>query len=399
MNIKISKIIPYGRNAKKHTAKQIKQVAESIKRFGFIQPLVTDKNNEVVIGHCRLEAAKLLGMKEVPYISVENLSDKEVKALRLADNKLNESQWDMDLVIEELKALEDDALVALSGFEKDLLIEPDEKDDIIPENVKTRCKLGDMWQLGKHKVLCGDSTKKEEVEKLMGGVKAKMCFTSSTYNMANKKYYNNYEDNLGSQEYINFNIKVIQNIQDFIRGFIFWNISYNKNSRKEWIEVYYNIIKQTNFRFLESIVWDKGHGMPITQKDGLTRQYESIVAFDDNEGEKEIERFYVGNNGNNVIFNKKTQRKLTNYWYVDTFKSQNELNQACFPVALPTKAIITMTQDKDIVLEPFLGVGSTLIACEKTNRLCYGMEIDPKYCDVIIQRYEDYTGQKAIKVL
>src|SRR3989304_8061615 len=121
MNIKISKIIPYGRNAKKHTAKQISQVAESIKRFGFVQPLVISKNNEVVIGHCRLEAAKLLGMKEVPYISVENLSDKEVKALRLADNKLNESQWDMDLVLEELKALEDDALLALTGFTKDLI--------------------------------------------------------------------------------------------------------------------------------------------------------------------------------------------------------------------------------------------------------------------------------------
>src|SRR3990172_7782026 len=119
MNIEISKVIPYGKNTKTHTRKQISQVADSIKRFGFIQPLVLSKNNEVVIGHCRLEAAKLLGLEEVPYISVENLSDKEVKALRLADNKLNESQWDMDLVIEELKSLEDDALLALTGFEKD----------------------------------------------------------------------------------------------------------------------------------------------------------------------------------------------------------------------------------------------------------------------------------------
>lgn len=225
-----------------------------------------------------------------------------------------------------------------------------------------------------------------------------MCFTSPPYNMANKKYYDKYEDNLDSQEYIDFNINVIKNIQDFIRGFIFWNISYNKNSRKEWIEVYYNIMKNTNFRFLESIVWDKGHGMPITQRDALTRQYESIIAFDDKEGEKEIDRFYVGNNGSNVIFNKQTQRKLTNYWYIDTFKSQNGLNQACFPVALPTKAIITMTQDKDIVLEPFAGVGSTLIACEKTNRIHYGIELSEGQVDVIVQRYVDYVENPIVKL-
>jgi DNA modification methylase len=157
-------------------------------------------------------------------------------------------------------------------------------------------------------------------------------------------------------------------------------------------------MKKTNFKFLESIVWDKGHGMPITQRDALTRQYESIVAFDDGEGEREIDRFYVGNNGRNVVFNKKTQKKLTNYWYIDTFKSQSGLNQACFPVALPTKAIIVMTQDKDIVLEPFCGVGSTLIACEKTNRICYGIELSENQVDVTVQRYVDYTGNEKIKL-
>jgi len=328
----------------------------------------------------------------------ENLTEQEVKAYRLADNKIAESEWDMSLAIDELKGLDDD-LIDITGFDRDLLIEDDEQDDIIPEDVPSRSKIGDLYELGNgHRVLCGDSTKSEDVEKLMGGEKAKMCFTSPPYNMANKKYYDKYKDDLESQEYIDFNIKVIQNIEDFIRGFIFWNISYNKNSRKEWIEVYYNIMKQTNFRFLESIVWDKGHGMPITQKDALTRQYESIISFDDSEGEKEIERFYLGNNGNNVIFNKKTQRKLTNYWYIDTFKSQNGLNQACFPVALPTKAIMTMTQDKDIVLDPFLGVGSTLIACEKTNRICYGIELSEEQVNVIIQRYVDYIDNpKVIK--
>ncbi|KKU25876.1 MAG: methylase N-4/N-6 domain protein [Microgenomates group bacterium GW2011_GWC1_46_16] len=394
----INEINPYIKNAKKHPEKQIKLIAESIKRFGFDSPIIIDKSNEIIAGHGRLEAAKLLGLTDVPVILKENLTEQEVKAYRLADNKIAESEWDMSLAIDELKGLDDD-LIDITGFDRDLLIEDDEQDDIIPEDVPSRSKIGDLYELGNgHRVLCGDSTKSEDVEKLMGGEKAKMCFTSPPYNMANKKYYDKYKDDLESQEYIDFNIKVIQNIEDFIRGFIFWNISYNKNSRKEWIEVYYNIMKQTNFRFLESIVWDKGHGMPITQKDALTRQYESIISFDDSEGEKEIERFYLGNNGNNVIFNKKTQRKLTNYWYIDTFKSQNGLNQACFPVALPTKAIMTMTQDKDIVLDPFLGVGSTLIACEKTNRICYGIELSEEQVNVIIQRYVDYIDNpKVIK--
>jgi len=393
--MKISDIKPYPNNAKKHPAKHIQQVASSIKEFGMNQPIVVDKQGVIIVGHGRYEACKLLGIE--PEIKVVDLTEEQAKAYRLADNKLNESEWDMGLAIEELKGLSDE-MFDLTGFDKDLLIEPDEADDIIPENVPARSKLGDLYELGEHRILCGNSLEKLDIVRLMNGEKAKMCFTSPPYNMANKKYYDKYEDNLDSQEYIDFNIKVIQNIQGFIRGFIFWNISYNKNSRKEWIEVYYNIMKKTNFNFLESIVWDKGHGMPINQRDALTRQYESIVAFDDGEGEKEIERFYLGNNGSNVIFNKQTQRKLTNYWYVDTFKSQNGLNWACFPVALPVKAIITMTQDKDIVLEPFLGVGSTTIACEKTNRKCYGIELSEGQVDVIVQRYVDYTGNENIKL-
>ena len=132
LNIPIEKIKPYSKNAKTHSKKQIEQVANSIQRFGFSQPLVIDKNNEIIIGHCRLEASKKLGLKEVPTLKMENLSDKEVKALRLADNKLNESDWNMDLAIEELKLL-DPELLDLTGFDKDLIIESDEKDDVVPE--------------------------------------------------------------------------------------------------------------------------------------------------------------------------------------------------------------------------------------------------------------------------
>ena len=178
----IDLIKPYTKNAKKHDKKQIKQVSDSIKRFGFVQPIVIDKNNEVVIGHCRLEAAKLLGLKDVPTVSVENLSDEEVKALRLADNKLNESAWDMNLVIEDLKGLDSD-LLDLTGFDKDLIIEGNEQDDVIPDSAPAIAQVGDIWALGRHRVMCGDSTKKEDVEKLMDGKKADMVFTDPPYNV------------------------------------------------------------------------------------------------------------------------------------------------------------------------------------------------------------------------
>jgi len=147
--IEISKLKPYDKNAKKHDKKQIEKVANSIKRFGFVQPLVIDKKNEVIIGHCRLLSAQLLKMETVPCVKVENLTEKEIQALRIADNKLNESDWDMSLVIPELKGLDLD-LLDLTGFDRDLIIEPDEKDDEIPENVPARSKLEDLYELGNY---------------------------------------------------------------------------------------------------------------------------------------------------------------------------------------------------------------------------------------------------------
>ena len=178
----IQDIKPYKLNAKKHAKKQIQQVANSIKRFGFVQPIVVDKNSEVVIGHCRLEAAKLLQLKEVPTVSVENLTDDEVKALRLADNKLNESDWNMDLVIDELISLGPDFdLLDLTGFSRDLIIEPEAKDDMIPEEAPAIAKLGDIYQLGRHKIMCGDSTK--DIGVLMGEEMADMTFCDPPYNV------------------------------------------------------------------------------------------------------------------------------------------------------------------------------------------------------------------------
>jgi len=181
--MKISDIKTYGKNAKVHNKSQIKKIADSIKRFGFNVPIVLDKNHELIAGHGRLEASKLLGFEDVklgcarakvgeryiPAIIVEDLTEKEIKAYRLADNKLNESPWDMDLVTEELKLIGTE-LLDLTGFDKDLILEPGAKDDDIPElPKKAKSKLGDVYQIGNHRVMCGDATKQEDVEKLMEG--------------------------------------------------------------------------------------------------------------------------------------------------------------------------------------------------------------------------------------
>ena len=166
--IKIDDLKPYEKNAKTHPKKQIDLLVENIKRFGFTTPVLIDENKEVIAGHGRLIALKKMKEKTVPCVKIEGLTDEEIKALRLADNKIAEmGDWEMDLVIEELKGLSDEEL-DLTGFEKDLIIEPNAKDDDVPEvPEEPKAKLGDIYQLGEHRVMCGDATKIEDVEKLM----------------------------------------------------------------------------------------------------------------------------------------------------------------------------------------------------------------------------------------
>jgi ParB-like chromosome segregation protein Spo0J len=180
--VEINSIIPYEKNAKEHTKIQIKKIADSIKEFGFTQPVVVDKNNVVIVGHGRLLAAKSLELKEVPVIKLDNLTEEQVNAYRLTDNKLNESKWNMNLVIEELKTLNIAGFnIELTGFSADLVQDEDEKDNKVPELPKQpKTKLGDVYELGKHRILCGDSTSKEDMQKLMGGGTSRYCFYRST---------------------------------------------------------------------------------------------------------------------------------------------------------------------------------------------------------------------------
>ena len=377
-NINIKEIKPYEKNAKIHPKKQIEQVANSIKRFGWVQPLVIDKDNNLVIGHCRLEAAKLLDIKEVPTLRVENLSEQEIQALRLADNKLNESEWDMDLALPELKGL-DEELFDLTGFDKDILIEPDDKDNEVPDvPAEPQSKLGDLYELRKHRVLCGDSTKIEYVEKLMNGRKADMVLTDPPYNtgMSGK-------DNVKARLSQMFNDK-IKNWEKFIKDFINNLFAVTKENCVFYIFIDWRRVQDIKremellMNVKNVIVWDK-----IVH--GLGSDYKSTY-----------ELCIVGKKGNPKIHN----RFGTDYqdiWRVQRKIGRNEMHATVKPLELLEKPIKHGSKEKDIIVDLFLGSGSTLIAAEKTGRICYGMEIDPKYIDVIVQRYVDYTGNNKIK--
>jgi len=369
-NIKLSQIKPYPSNAKKHDKKQITQVANSIKRFGWAQPLVIDKDNNLIIGHARLEAAKQLGLTDVPVLMMENLTEKEVVALRLADNKLNESAWDMKLVIPELKMLDLETL-ELTGFDKDLLIEPDEADDVIPENVPSRSKLGDLYELGSHRVLCGDSTQPEAVSRLMDGKKADMVFTDPPYGV-------NYQSNMRTKTekfdvIDNDNVILtdwIPMIERFSKGFVFiwttWKVI------DKWNEATKPLYPLTNL-----IVWYKQGGGIGDLKGTFSTDYEMAMVF---------------GRGAHI-----TGKRIGSVWTIKKDFAGSYKHPTQKPVELGVEAITKTTNDGDGVMDLFLGSGSTLIACEKTGRICYGMELDPKYVDVIVQRYVDYVDSPIVK--
>ncbi len=378
------KIKPYPKNAKKHPINQLRAVAKSIQEFGWQQPIVVDKNGVIIVGHGRWEAYKKFKDEfklKKPEIKIAHLTKEQAKAYRLADNKLNESDWDMDLVIEELKELDDD-LVELTGFDKDLLIEPEDKDDQVPEvPEEPKAKLGDIYQLGRHRIMCGDSTKRDDVEKLMDGERADMVFTDPPYALfGNSTGVAGIVDDKMVRPFFR---DILNNCKIFTKEFGHIYTCCDWHSASSWFEV----SKDVKLPAKNCIIWNKGRG-------GIGGMYQMCY---------EMIWFFT----NAPEFNKTaTKRKAgertvngkPNIWDFKRVGGKERQHNAAKPVELVCEAIKNSSDNDNIVLDLFLGSGSTLIACEKTNRICYGMELDPKYIDVIIQRYEDYTGNKAKKL-
>ncbi len=384
-NKRIADIIPYAANAKKHDKRQINNVAESIKQYGFVQPIVIDRDGVIVIGHCRALAAKKLGMEEVPCVCVDDLTPEQVNALRLVDNKSNESDWDYDLLADEIPGLD------LSAFDFDWGL-PEITEEVIEdeapevdEDAEPIAKLGDIWQLGRHRLMCGDSTDKETVELLMDGKKADMVFTDPPYGMNLDTDYSGMKNNLDFAKSKNFTggKKYEQGkVDDFNPLMIDAVLSIDAKEMFLWGADYFaELLPCKNDG--SWIVWDKrANGNDDIEEDySSDKMYGSCfeLCWSKNKHKRDIARVkWAG------VFG--TEQEFDHKRYHPTQK----------PIKLAEWFLKRYSKDGHIIVDLFGGSGSTLIACEQLNRTCYMMELDPKYVDVIIDRWEKFTGEKAV---
>ncbi len=395
VNRPVGELIPYEKNAKKHDRRQIANVAESIRQYGFVQPVVVDRDGVIVIGHCRVLAAKKLGMAEVPCVSVEDLTPEQVNALRIEDNKANESPWDLGLLAEELPELD------LSGFEFDLpksvsfLASPGEVvEDETPEadeDAEPIAKSGDIWRLGRHKLMCGDSTDKATVEMLMDGKKADIEFTSPPYNAGaseklsgnthttDSKYLSN-NDDLDNYDELLF--KSTENGILFSKYAII-NIQMLAGNKLVFCDYLHKFKEQ----LCDIAIWRKTTTAPAMAERVMNSQFEFVLFFSQENNSRAVGTNNFRGTVSNV-FDCSPQRK----------NEFSNIHAATFSVEFVSNYINNFSNKNDCVLDLFGGTGTTLIACEQLDRTCYMMELDPKYCDVIIRRWENFTGGKAVKL-
>lgn len=393
----VADLIPYVRNSRTHSDAQVAQIAASIKEFGWTNPILIDGENGIIAGHGRLLAARKLGQSKVPVIELAHMTDAQKRAYVIADNQLAmNAGWDTSMLTLELGDLKaegfDLELLGFDAAELEKLMQPEQVEGLtdedavpeVPDEPKT--ELGDIYQLGNHRLMCGDSTSIDAVEKLMQGGKADLVFTSPPYNAntkagdgdiftskkSKKLYADGYSDNLPSSDYVDFAKSVLETCFAVTEGFIFWNVSYNANSRFEYIQ---QIADRVPF-LIEQICWKKSSTIPF--KGSLMRDWEPIYLF--------------STHGELLGLNE----VVSNFWQISNTNSQTENHKACFPVELPEKGISIVRRKTGIVFEPFGGSGTTMIAAEKHGRHARLMELDPKYCDVIVKRWEDFTGKQAV---
>ena len=339
VKIKIDKIKKYARNAKKHPQEQIDFIANSIKEFGFKVPILLDENFEIIAGHGRYLASKKLKIKELPCIIADDLTPEQIKMFRLADNKVAESEWDFDLLGLEIDGLSNLFNIGDFGFEFDIdeeKMEAKEDDYNVPDEITTDIVLGDLFEIGSHRLLCGDSTKKEDVEKLMNGEKADMVFTDPPFPNNSEIMHD-----------------MIKNIEDaftnsriYCSGLMIWF----------WDNLQFP-------PFIEMVtskhIWHKTNGWQAGH-------FETMYCYHNDEKRHEQKVYSANNVGGE---NKREE-------------------QGNHPTPKPISLILEIIKDKKVnrILDLFLGSGSTMVAAHQLNRKCYGMEIDPKYCQLIIDR-------------
>ncbi len=372
--MKTSDILPYDNNPRLND-EAVDAVANSIKTFGFRNPIIVDKNNVIIAGHTRLLASKKLGLERVPVIVVTDLTDDEIKALRLADNKTAEiAKWDMGKLSVELANINMDMLQfgfedLINKLEKEVKEDDFDENEELPEN--PYAKKGDIFLLGNNRLMCGDSTDEETVNKLMDGKQADLVFTDPPYNVdiSNADGLKIQNDNMKDSDFYNFLLKAFKNLFNHTKPggsiYCFHADSEGLNFRKAF--------KEAGFKLAECLIWVK-NSLVLSRQDYHWRHEPCLY------GWKEGASHY--------FIDDRTQDTI---WEYNKPKA-NDLHPTMKPLELVGRAIKNSSKQKEIVLDLFGGSGSTLIAANQINRNAYLMELDERYVDVIVKRYLRNVG-------
>jgi DNA modification methylase len=386
----VERLRPYERNPRTHGEDQVAQLAASMVEFGFTNPILVDETDGILAGHGRLLAARQLGLNEVPVVRLEHLSEAQKRAYVIADNQLAATAgWDEALLAEELGWLRDERFdLDLLGFDATELerllsrdgaeeaAEPEEEVPEPPTNAVT--KPGDLWLLGEHRLLCGDATVLTDVERVLGGALADMCFTDPPYGV---NYANSPKDKLRGKHRPILNDNLGDGFEAFLTAACTSLIAVTKGAiyvamSSSELHTLQRAFAAAGGKWSTFLIWAK-HTFTLGRAD-YQRQYEPIL-YGWREGG---DHYWCG------------ARDQGDVWFFDK-PARNELHPTMKPVALVERAIRNSSKSRDVVLDPFGGSGSTLIAAEKTGRRARLVELDPGYGDVIVQRWQRFTGRAA----
>lgn len=433
--IPLTKIIPYARNPRQNSGAPVAKVKASLKEFGWRQPIVVDRDMVIVVGHTRYAAALELGMTDAPVHIADTLTPAQIKAYRIADNRTGaEAQWDMELLgleIQDLKEL--DFSLDLTGFDADELAgielegEPETEGDTEPQadradelRKKWDVKPGDLWALGEHRLLCGDSTKAEDVARVMGGENADLCFTSPPYGQQ-RDYRDGATEKVSDWDSLMQGVFANLPMSDDGQVLVNLGLIHRNNEWVPYWDVWIKWMRQHGWRRFGWYVWDQGGGLMGNWSGRFAPSFEFVFHFNkqskepckfidckENSIEKAKMKIKAHNQGKRVSgqrdkngdvkelssINKVGQKKIPDS-VLRIYREQarglhTETHPAVFPVQFPEFA---MQAWPGMVYEPFSGSGTTLIACENLKRRCRAIELSPGYVAVALQRWADHTGK------
>jgi len=391
-DVAVNKLIPYAKNSRTHSPEQVGQIAASIKEFGFRNPILVDGVG-IIAGHGRLLAAQKLNLDKVPTIDCSDMTESQKKAYIIADNKLAlNAGWDTAMLSIEMKDLEDEGFdLTLLGFddkELNALLEPEVTEGLTDEDavpdvpIEPKTKLGDIYILGNHRLMCGDSTSIDDAEKLMDGLLADLVFTDPPYNVDySGRGANNLgtikNDNMLAEDFEQFCRDIFTTYSAIMKPLACIYVCHPDSASAPKITFEKTFAEQ--FKKSSTIIWMKQSAGMGWQD--YRAQHEPIL--------------YGWKEGKGSHFNAGDRTK-TSIWKIGRDAQSSYVHPTQKPVCLPEEAIMNSSKGSDCVVDLFGGSGSTLIACEKTGRVNRSMELDPKYCDVIVARWEQFTGKKAV---